>query len=138
MTRAIAAAPALLPSQSRGACASAAVRAASVKAIADLIKSGKTDDAKKAAAKAAKGIEDLPDLMDMFKSVAKGGLDIENDLKKADPKKAAELGIRAAHADAPSIRVKPGATYELELRTTGEFTLRPLEAAVDGAEGKQS
>lgn len=41
--------------------------------------------------------------------------------------KAAELGIRAAHADAPSIRVENGATYELELRSTGEFTLRRLE-----------
>lgn len=44
-----------------------------------------------------------------------------------NPARAAELGIRAAHADAPSIRVQKGATYELELRTTGEFTLRPLD-----------
>jgi hypothetical protein len=44
----------------------------------------------------------------------------------ADPARAAELGIRAAHADAPSIRVREGVTYELELRTTGEFTLRPV------------
>ncbi|MAT70707.1 MAG: hypothetical protein CMJ58_14425 [Planctomycetaceae bacterium] len=43
-----------------------------------------------------------------------------------DRKKAAEIGIRAAHADAPSIRVQPGKVYELELRSTGEFTLRPL------------
>jgi len=40
--------------------------------------------------------------------------------------KAAEIGIRAAHADAPSMRVKKGRTYELELRSTGEFTLLPL------------
>lgn len=44
----------------------------------------------------------------------------------SDPEKAAEIGIRAAHADAPSTRVRKGATYELELRSTGEFTLRPL------------
>lgn len=43
-----------------------------------------------------------------------------------NPAKAKELGIRAAHADAPSIRVREGVTYELELRTTGEFTLWPL------------
>jgi len=43
----------------------------------------------------------------------------------ADPQRAAELGIRAAHADAPSIRVRPDGVYELELRSTGEFTLRP-------------
>jgi len=43
-----------------------------------------------------------------------------------DPERAAELGIRAAHADAPSIVMRPGKTYELELRSTGEFTLRAL------------
>jgi hypothetical protein len=52
----------------------------------------------------------------------------------ANPAKAAELGIRAAHADAPSIRVQKGVTYELELRTTGEFTLRPLGGPAAGAE----
>ena len=46
-----------------------------------------------------------------------------------DPRQAAEIGIRAAHADAPSIRVKKDGLYELELRSTGEFTLRPLPDA---------
>lgn len=46
-----------------------------------------------------------------------------------DPQAAAELGIRAAHADAPSIRVEPDRVYELELRSTGEMTLRPLRDA---------
>lgn len=41
-----------------------------------------------------------------------------------DREKAAELGIRATHAQAPSIRMKVGATYELDLRATGEFSLR--------------
>jgi hypothetical protein len=43
--------------------------------------------------------------------------------------------LRAAHADAPSIQVRNGASYELELRTTGEFTLRPLlnDAVQDSA-----
>ena len=44
--------------------------------------------------------------------------------------KAAEIGIRAAHADAPSTRVREGVTYELELRSTGEVTLRPLAEEV--------
>jgi len=48
----------------------------------------------------------------------------------SDRRKAAEIGIRAAHADAPSIRVRKGAVYELELRSTGEFTLRPVQAPV--------
>ena len=51
-----------------------------------------------------------------------------------DPQRAGEIGIRAAHADAPSTIVKPGVTYELELRATGEFTLRPIAfAAVQDA-----
>jgi hypothetical protein len=43
-----------------------------------------------------------------------------------DPQEAAKLGIRAVHADAPSLRVKKGGLYELELRTTGDFTFRRL------------
>lgn len=46
----------------------------------------------------------------------------------SDREKAAGLGIRAAHADAPSTQVQKGVTYELELRSTGEFTLRPLSS----------
>jgi hypothetical protein len=51
-----------------------------------------------------------------------------------DPQKAAELGIRAAHADAPSTRVQKGATYELELRSTGEFSIRRLERKADASD----
>ncbi len=47
----------------------------------------------------------------------------------SNPEKAAEIGIRAAHADAPSTKVKKGVTYQLEMRSTGEFTLIPLEDA---------
>jgi len=43
-----------------------------------------------------------------------------------DRKKAAAMGIRAAHAIAPSTQVRKGVTYELELRSTGEFTLMPI------------
>lgn len=51
-----------------------------------------------------------------------------------NPARARELGIRAAHGVAPSYRVRPEMVYQLELRTTGEFTLRPSEAeAADGA-----
>jgi len=54
-----------------------------------------------------------------------------------DPHKAAEIGIRAAHADAPSTQVRKGATYQLEIRATGEFTLRRLQddqpLSADGA-----
>ena len=39
---------------------------------------------------------------------------------------ATELGIRAAHAQAPSTKVVKGGLYELELRSTGEFTLQRI------------
>lgn len=47
---------------------------------------------------------------------------IANDREKADA-----LGIRATHAQAPSIRMQPGATYELDLRATGEFSLQRVD-----------
>jgi hypothetical protein len=37
------------------------------------------------------------------------------------------LGIIAIHGDAPSMRVQPGKTYELDLRATGEMSFKPLE-----------
>ncbi len=42
-----------------------------------------------------------------------------------DPDRARELGIVAAHGAAVSMRVRPGASYELELRSTGAITIRP-------------
>ena len=40
---------------------------------------------------------------------------------------AAELGIHAAHSSAAAMRVRPGKTYEIQLRSTGEITIRPVE-----------
>lgn len=50
-----------------------------------------------------------------------------------DPAKAAEIGIRAAHGVAPSMKLNQGAVYELELRATGEFSLKPIQQGVDGS-----
>jgi hypothetical protein len=44
-----------------------------------------------------------------------------------DSRRAAELGIHAAHGNAVSIRVKPEQTYEITLRSTGEMTIQPVE-----------
>jgi hypothetical protein len=44
-----------------------------------------------------------------------------------DTRRAAELGIHAAHGNAVSIRVKPNQTYEIDLRSTGEMSIRPVE-----------
>lgn len=50
-----------------------------------------------------------------------------------DPKRAADLGIHAANGEAVSIRVRPGMTYEIELRATGGMSFRPVEAAAPPA-----
>jgi hypothetical protein len=44
-----------------------------------------------------------------------------------DSRRAAELGIHAAHGNAVSIRVRPNQTYEIDLRSTGEMSIRPAE-----------
>jgi hypothetical protein len=50
-----------------------------------------------------------------------------------DPARAGELGIFAAHGAAVSMRVRPGAKYELELRSTGDITIRPIETPAEAA-----
>jgi hypothetical protein len=50
-----------------------------------------------------------------------------------DPQKAAELGIHGAHGDAVSIRVRPGKTYEIDLRSTGEISARVIEPSPPAA-----
>jgi hypothetical protein len=50
-----------------------------------------------------------------------------------DPKRAAELGIRAANGEAVAIRVRPGMTYEIELRASGGMTIRPVDPPVPQA-----
>lgn len=44
-----------------------------------------------------------------------------------DRQRVADLGIRATHAQAPSMRVDKGATYKLDLRSTGDFGLQRME-----------
>jgi hypothetical protein len=51
-----------------------------------------------------------------------------------DSQRAAELGIHAAHGSAVSMRVQPGKTYEIELRATGDMTMRPIEPSESSAE----
>ncbi len=41
--------------------------------------------------------------------------------------KAEELGIRAIQAEAPSLRVLEGKTYEIEIRATGDFSFLPVK-----------
>ena len=45
-----------------------------------------------------------------------------------DRDRAAELGIHAAHGSAVSMRVRPGMSYEIDLRATGPMTIRPVES----------
>ena len=44
-----------------------------------------------------------------------------------DKSKAAELGIRAAYRDAPSMKVQPGKKYQLNLRASGSLSISPGE-----------
>lgn len=44
-----------------------------------------------------------------------------------DPKLAKEKGVRAIHGDAPYIRPAKNMVYVLELRATGEITIRPVK-----------
>lgn len=50
-----------------------------------------------------------------------------------DEQKQAELGIRAAHGEAPSIRVQKGKSYRVDLRASGGLTITP-EAETKPAE----
>ena len=52
-----------------------------------------------------------------------------------DSRRAAELGIHAAHGAAVSMRVEPGRTYEIKLRATGEMTIQPIEKQPAAASG---
>lgn len=44
-----------------------------------------------------------------------------------NPERAEELGIRAAHGEVVYNKVRPGAKYKLELRSSGGLTIKPLE-----------
>ena len=44
-----------------------------------------------------------------------------------DNKRAQELGIDAIQGKAVAIRAQPGKSYEIELRSTGDMTIRPVE-----------
>lgn len=46
-----------------------------------------------------------------------------------DEKKQAELGVRAAHGDAPSIKVQKGKTYRIQLRASDGLSITPEGAA---------
>ena len=46
-----------------------------------------------------------------------------------DSDRAKELGIRAAHGDAVSIKVRKGKSYKVTLRATGDLTLQPDDGA---------
>jgi len=42
-----------------------------------------------------------------------------------DPEKAKELGIRAAHGEAPSMKLKPGKSYKVQLRSSDGLSITP-------------
>jgi hypothetical protein len=46
-----------------------------------------------------------------------------------DPRRAAALGVRAAHGEAPSMKLKNGGIYTITLRSSGGLTIQPEGAA---------
>ena len=50
-----------------------------------------------------------------------------------DPAKAREAGIRAAHGEAPSIRLQPDKRYKIELRASGGLSIVPEDMPVKSA-----
>jgi hypothetical protein len=45
-----------------------------------------------------------------------------------DRQRARQMGIEAIQGKAVAIRAEPGKTYEIELRSTGDMTIKPIEA----------
>jgi hypothetical protein len=66
-------------------------------------------------------------------SIGKGMTGLEEQLWKdfwtlaADPKKAAERGVRAAHGQAVWTRFEPNKYYVIEVRANGESTIKPVD-----------
>ena len=50
-----------------------------------------------------------------------------------DPKKAAELGVRAANGEAVAIKVREGKAYNITLRSSGGLSIEPVEATDGGS-----
>ena len=46
------------------------------------------------------------------------------------PEKAARAGVRAIHGEAPFIELRPGRTYDIELRASGGLSIRPAPSRV--------
>ena len=49
-----------------------------------------------------------------------------------DPELAREKGVRAAHGEAPSIQLRPGKSYRVELRASGGISVVPETAPPPG------
>ena len=45
-----------------------------------------------------------------------------------DPEKAEQAGIRAAHGEAPFIKLRPGKAYLIKLRSSGGLSIKPKDA----------
>jgi len=44
-----------------------------------------------------------------------------------NPSVVRESGVRAMHGEAPFIKLEPGHNFELELRSSGGLTIRPVD-----------
>ena len=103
-----------------------------VKSVAAEFSKGKPEDAKKVAVKAAKAIDDVDKLMEMY---GKGGMQIDAKLKKVTVKNAAELGnLTAAMAEltlakTPAKDESKGRTKRLWIESAEQLRAASLELA---------
>jgi len=67
----------------------------------------------------AYGLRDEPN--DFEEKIWNNFWDIAN-----DPAKASEYGVRAAHEESEGMRVRPGKSYEVEIRSSGGLSIKPL------------
>jgi hypothetical protein len=111
-----------------------------VKKIAASIKKGDVDGARKLAKATAanpKLIEEIPDLMHMYRPTDKGGLGIEKALKKTTAKEADELGNQViAMAELTLAKGWPKDQGKRTKKAWNEFTEEMRAAAQDLAKAK--
>jgi hypothetical protein len=114
---------------------------ATVRKIADLIKKKDNDGAQKTAAKAAKNIEELSDLMHMFRPRNKGGLGVGEKAMPNPTKDGIEVYLRDLARDVPATIAKQSESLEATgfwIASMGELSLAKAPTKDQGKKTKKA
>jgi cytochrome c556 len=114
---------------------------ATVRKIADMIKAKNHDGAAKTAAAAAKNIEELPDLMSMFRPRNKGGLGIGEKAMANPSKDGIEVFLRDLARDVPGNVAKQAEALETTgfwIAAMGELSIAKAPAKDQGKKTKKA